>query len=251
MKHVAIAGATDGIGLALALEYARRGWRVGLLGRDPEKLAAAVAAARAQSPGETVLGVRWDATEAAAAARALAEVTRGLGQVDLLVYNAGLLIRADDAAGRAAAAERMMEVNVIGAIRLLEHAAEYMVAAGRGRLAVIGSVAADRGRKGYPAYSASKAAIETYLEGLRHRLHGTGVGVSTVKPGFVRTKMLVGGHGVVPAFPPSQEPDAAARSIVRGLDRGREVFYVPGWWRWIGLAMKLMPRFLFKRIAPA
>jgi short-subunit dehydrogenase len=248
VKHVAIAGATDGIGLALAVEYARRGWRVGLLGRDERRLDAAVERVRAVTPGETVAGVRWDAADPADAGRAFAEVARALGQVDLLVYVAGLMLDGESADERADAAARMMEVNATGAIRLLEHAAGYMVAAGRGRLAAVGSIAGDRGRKGNPAYAASKAALDAYLEGLRHRLQGSGVGVSTVKPGFVRTRMLPEGAR---SFPPAIAAPDAARRIASGLLRGRDVFYVPGWWALISWALRLTPRFLFKRIAPA
>ena len=248
MKHVAIAGATDGIGLALAVEYARLGWRVGLLGRDARRVEAAVAAARGATPGEIVVGVRWDATDPADAGRAFADVARGLGQVDVLVYVAGLMLTGTSPEERGDAAARMMEVNATGAIRLLEHAAEYMATAGRGRLAGVGSVAGDRRRKGNPAYAASKAALDAYLEGLRHRLQGTGVGVSTVKPGFVRTRMLPSGAR---AFPPAIAASDAARRIVRGLERGRDVFYVPGWWALVSWALRLTPRVLFKRIAPA
>jgi short-subunit dehydrogenase len=248
VKHVAIAGATDGIGLALALEYARREWKVGLLGRDQARLDAAVAAVRAAAPEQTVVGVRWNATEPSDARRAFDEVARSLGQVDLLVYVAGLQLTGDGPDERADAAARMLDVNVIGAIRLLEHAAEYMKAVGRGRLAAVGSIAGDRGRKGNPAYAASKAALDAYLEGLRHRLHGTGVGVSTVKPGFVRTRMLPQGAG---AFPPAVASEVAARRIARGLSLGRDVFYVPAWWALISWALRITPRFLYKRIAPA
>ena len=247
MKHVALAGATNGIGMALALEYARRGWRVALLGRDPAALAEAVLAAQSVSPGEMVVGVPWDATDPDRAGPAFDEAARALGQIDLLVYVAGLLLTGGDAGRRGDDAARMMEVNVTGAIRLLEHGAEYMKAAGRGRLAAVGSIAGDRGRKGNPAYGASKAALDAYLEGMRHRLQGTGVGVSTVKPGFVRTRML---PEDAPAFPPAITAEAAARRIVRGLSRGRDVFYVPAWWALISWGLRLTPRFIFKRLAP-
>ena len=247
MKHVALAGATHGIGLALAIEYARRGWRVAVLGRDPADLAAAVAAARSASAGEMVVGVLWDATDPGRSGPAFDEAARALGQVDLLVYVAGLLLSGGDAKRLGEDAARMMEVNVTGAIRLLEHGAEYMKAAGRGRLAAVGSIAGDRGRKGNPAYGASKAALDAYLEGLRHRLHGSGVGVSTVKPGFVRTRML---PATAPSFPPAISAEDAARRIARGLARGRDVFYVPAWWALVSWVLRMMPRFLFKRLAP-
>ena len=247
MKHVVLAGATDGIGLALAREYAQGGWRVALLGRDPARLDAAVSAARSVSSGETVVGVAWDAVDPDRAGPAFGEAAGALGQVDLFVYVAGLHLTGEGPEGRGEAASRMMEVNVTGAMRLLEHAAEYMGAAGRGRLAGVGSISGDRGRKGHPAYGASKVALETYLEALRHRLHGTGVGVSTVKPGFVRTRML---REDAPAFPPAISAEDAARRIARRLERGREVFYVPAWWALVSYALRLSPRFLYKRLAP-
>jgi short-subunit dehydrogenase len=220
---------------------------VALLGRDPDRLEGAVASARAVSPGGQVVGVLWDATDARRAGPALDEAALALGQIDLLVYVAGLLIGGGDPNRRGEAAAEMMDVNALGAIRLIEHAADYMVVAGRGRIAAVGSIAGDRGRKGNPAYGASKAALDAYLEGLRHRLHGTGVGVSTVKPGFVKTRMLPKEQR---AFPPAITADDAARRIARGLERGRDVFYVPGWWRLVSCALRATPRPLFKRIAP-
>jgi short-subunit dehydrogenase len=199
------------------------------------------------SPGESVVGVLWDATEPRRAGPALEAAALALGQIDLLVYVAGLLLGGGDPDRRAAAAAEMMEVNVLGAVRLIEHAADYMVLAGRGRIAAVGSIAGDRGRKGNPAYGASKAALDAYLEGLRHRLYGTGVGVSTIKPGFVRTRMLPKEQK---AFPPAISAEDAARAIVRGLGRGRDVFYVPRWWALFSWALRATPRSLFKRIAP-
>lgn len=247
VRHVVVAGATDGIGRALAIEYARRGWRVALLGRDPARLEAAVAEARGASPGELVTGVAWDATDAARAAPALEEAARALGQIDLLLYVAGAMHAGATAAERADGAARMIDVNLTGAVRLLEHAADYMVAAGRGRIVGVGSIAGDRVRKGNPAYGASKAGLHAYLEGLRHRLHGTGVAVSTIKPGWVRTRMLPEGG---PRFPPAVTAEAAARLVARGLERGREVFSVPRWWGLVSLGLRATPRFLYKRIAP-
>ncbi|HSR41264.1 MAG TPA: SDR family NAD(P)-dependent oxidoreductase, partial [Longimicrobiales bacterium] len=134
-----------------------------------------------------------------------------------------------------------------GAIHVLERAADYFEAAGGGRIAAIGSVAGDRGRRGHPVYGASKAALHQYLEGLRHRLHGSGVGVTTVKPGWVRTRMLgeeaAGSRLAV-------DVDRAAEDVIRGLRQGRDVFYVPWWWGTVALALRVMPRTVYKRIAP-
>lgn len=245
MRHVLLVGATDGIGLALAREYLARRWRVAVLGRDPEKLDRVVRQLRSEAPRADLSGVVCDVTDAERVEPAFEEALRALGQLDLMLYCAGIMATGRTAGERANAARAMLDVNATGAARFLELGAAYLAAAGRGHLAGLGSVAGDRGRRGNPGYGASKAALHTYLEGLRHRLHGSGVTVSTVKPGWVRTRMLGEDR------PAAISPESAAAKIADGLERGREVFYVPAWWRAVGLALRWMPSFLFKRIGPA
>lgn len=246
MKHVLIVGATDGIGLALVRHYLASRWRVGMMGRDPDKLSRVGDQLRRSWTDVELAPVECDVANAERIAPAFEEALRSLGQLDLLIYCAGIMESGRSGIERAEAARRMFAVNTLGAVHFLELGADYMVAAGRGQLAAVGSVAGDRGRRGNPGYCSSKAGLHSYLEGLRHRLHGTGVAVATVKPGFVRTRMLDGAdpHGTI-------EPAAAARKIARGLERGRDVFYVPGWWRAVALGLRAMPGALFKRIGPA
>lgn len=241
MRHVVLVGATHGIGLALAEAFVERSWRVGLVGRSPARVEEAVARLRDGYPGSLVEGAVLDVTRREDVAPALDALVVALGQVDLVVYCAGVM--EDGPRG----ARRMLDVNVLGAVDVLEWGAARLVEAGEGRLAAIGSVAGDRGRKGNPVYGASKAALHQYLEGLRHRLHPRGVGVSTIVPGWVRTRML----GDVPGFPPSVSAARAARLIVAGLEAGRDVFYVPRWWWLVSQLLQTLPRFLFKRVAPS
>lgn len=248
MKHVVLVGATDGIGRALASAYLRRGWRVGILGRSPEKLDRVMAELRAEEPEGMVRGVACDVREPERVAEAFDEILRRLGQMDLLVYCAGTMPPwGEELEERLEGVRPTLEVNVTGAVHVLERAADYFRAAGRGRVAALGSVAGERGRKGHPVYGASKAALHQYLEGLRHRLHPRGVGVTTVKPGWVRTRMLGDAAARSPA---AVEPERAAEAIVRGLERGRDVFYVPWWWGLVALGLRLAPRWLFKRFGP-
>lgn len=240
MKHVVLVGATDGIGYALAEAYLQRSWRVGVLGRSAPKLEGVVERLRDGVPGGLVVGGVLDVTRPERIAPALEAVITGLGQMDLLIYCAGVMSDGPKAA------QRMIDVNVRGAVDVLEWGAAHLSESGRGRIAAIGSVAGDRGRKGNPVYGATKAALHQYLEGARHRLHGRGVGVSTIKPGWVRTRML----GDVPGFPPSIAASKAAEIIIRNLDRDRDSFYVPAWWGAVSLALRATPRFLFKRMAP-
>lgn len=247
MKHVVLVGATDGIGRALAHHFAEQGWRVGVLGRDPGKLERVADSVRERAPGVPLAATAvCDVTDHQRIAPALDQLLGDLGQMDLLVYCAGVMESGDSPARRASAARKMFAVNVDGAIHVLELAADYFEDAGRGHVAALGSVAGDRGRKGNPSYCASKAALHTYLEGLRHRLHGTGVAVSTVKPGWVKTRMLEDHQK-----PGAVSPEVAARKIAAGLAKGREEFYVPGWWRLVAAAIRWTPSFLFKRVGPA
>jgi short-subunit dehydrogenase len=240
MRHVVIVGATDGIGLALAREYAARSWRVAVVGRAPGKVQEVVASLGAEHPAGSVVGQVLDVTRRDAVAPALEAALEALGQMDLLVYVAGVLGHGP------AAAEEMLRVNTLGAMDVMEWGADYFVQAGGGHLVAVGSIAGDRGRKSNPAYAASKAALHEYLEGLRARLHASRVKVTTIKPGWVRTRML----GEVPAFPPAISPAKAARIMRRGIERGRDAFYVPAWWGLISLVLRAMPRALFKRVAP-
>lgn len=248
MKRVVLVGATDGIGRALAREYLERGWWVGVVGRDAHKLERVVGRLRTEVAGGVVEGAVCDVADPEAVGPAFEAIVQALGQVDLLVYCAGVMPPEHDLRSRLEAVSSILDVNVEGAVRWLELGAEHMRAVGRGRLAAIGSMAGERGRKGAPAYGASKAALHEYLEGLRHRLHGTGIGVSTAKPGWVKTRMLPASSS---GSPLAIDAERAARIIADRLARGSESFFVPRWWGLIALGLRLTPRFLYKRIAPA
>jgi len=247
MKRVIVVGATDGLGKALAAEYASRGFWVSLVGRSPEKLAAVAAELRSRFPDATVATVVCDLREAARLEPAFREAVSSIGHCDVFLYNAGVMFHGDGKTAEPDRDRETMDVNATAGVVLLGLAANYCRAAGSGQIAGISSIAGDRGRKGNPAYNASKAALTTYLEGLRNRLHSSGVTVSTVKPGFVGTKMTAGKKGLFWVV----SPEEAARTIADRLDRRHEVFYVYRRWALLGLSLHHVPRFLFKRFGPA
>jgi short-subunit dehydrogenase len=246
VKRVVLVGATDGLGRALAAEYASRGGWVTILGRSPAKLDALVAELAARHPAATVRGVVCDLLDAGRIEPAFREALEASGHCDLFLYNAGIMPSGDGITSDPRSDAETMNVNAVAAVRMLGLAANYFRAAGRGHLAAISSIAGDRGRRGNPAYNASKAALTTFLEGLRNRLFPFGVTVSTVKPGFLDTKMLEGRPNVFWAAPPG----VAARTIADRLERRHEVFYVYRRWALFGLALHHVPRFVFKRIGP-
>jgi short-subunit dehydrogenase len=145
-----------------------------------------------------------------------------------------------DAARRAA----MLHANFTGTIELCEAARRRLVARGGGTLCVFSSVAGERARKPVVLYGATKAGLSYYLDGIDLRDRGKGLHVITVKPGFVRTAMTQG----LPAPPFAGEPDAVARHVVRAIDAGRRVVYVPPIWRFVMLAVRLLPRQVLRRV---
>ena len=140
-----------------------------------------------------------------------------------------------------------MQVNAVAAVCILGLAANYFGAARRGHLAAISSIAGDRGRKGNPAYNASKAALTTFLEGLRNRLFPLGVTVSTVKPGFLDTRMLDGRKGLLwvvarrrGGADDRRPPGEASRGLLRAPPLGPSRSRAPS----------RAARSVFKRIGP-
>jgi len=246
VKRVVLVGGTDGLGRALAAEYASRGSWVTVLGRSREKLDSLVASLSARFPAATVRGVVCDLADEARIEPAFREAIEATGHCDLFLYNAGVMHGGDGVTCEPERDAEMMTVNAAAAVRMLGLAANYFRAARRGQIAAISSIAGDRGRKGNPAYNASKAALTTYLEGIRNRLFPFGVKVSTVKPGFVGTRMLDGRKGLFWVVP----PEKAARIVADRLEKGHEVFYVYRRWGLFGLVIRHVPRFLFKRLGP-
>ena len=246
VKRVVIVGATDGLGKALAAEYASRGSWVGLVGRGAEKLEGVRAEIADRYPDATVTAVVCDLRDRELIAPAFRNAVASVGHCDLFLYNAGVMFHGDGLTAEPAKDRETMEVNAVAAVEMLGLAANYFREARRGQIAAIASIAGDRGRSGNPAYNASKAALTTYLEGLRNRLFRFGVTVSTVKPGFVGTKMTAAKPGLFWVAPPEE----AARIIADRLERRHEVFYVYRRWGLFGLALRHIPRFIFKRLGP-
>ncbi len=145
-----------------------------------------------------------------------------------------------------AAARCAIDVNFTSAVSILNLVAEHLAAQKSGFIAAISSVAGDRGRQSNYTYGAAKAALTTYLQGLRNRLHPLGVQVLTVKPGFVDTPMT---HGILrPDSPLVASRERVARDIDRALCRRRNVIYTPWYWWAVMTIIRSIPEFVFKRL---
>jgi short-subunit dehydrogenase len=242
-RVAAITGASRGIGRALALEIARRGTAVALLATRQDLLREV--AAEIERGGGRALPLRCDVRSREEVSGAIASAGRELGPVDLLIASAGIGRPVSALRFDAAEAEEMIRVNLLGLLYAVEAVLPGMLAAGRGRIVGISSLASFRGFADSSVYCASKAALNVQLEGLRVELAPRGIGVTTVLPGFVRTDMTARNAFRMPFL---IGPEEAARKIVRAVERGRRVASFP-WpaalFVWIA---KRTPNAIFDRV---
>jgi short-subunit dehydrogenase len=244
MPTVLLTGAAHGIGQATVMALARRGAPLGLIDRDGPALAAL--AQELQDMGATIAEAVADVTDRDAIRRAVATITARIGPIEVLVACAGigtltLVPNLDTAMLR-----QTLDVNVLGVAHSIEAVLPGMIARGRGHIVGVASVAGYRGFPWMISYSASKAALIAYLEALRPGLSRRGVTVTTVCPGFVRTRLSV--H--VPYRRPVKmiEPEEAARHLVRAVERRPRNCVFP-WDMRVGLAiLKYMPDPFFDRL---
>ena len=240
-RRVFVTGASSGIGAARARHYAAEGRILGLAARRTELLSDLAA----QLPGEvSVYGL--DVGDRDALARAAADFSARFGAPDLVIANAGVSVGTrGESLEDVAALLQLLEVNVAGLAATLAAFAPAMRAAGRGTLAGIASVAGFRGLPGAGAYSASKAAAIAWLESLRAELHGSGVAVVTICPGFIDTPMTRGNPYRMPFLLPADE---AARRIARAIAARRRLAVIPWQMALAATLLRALPRPLYDRI---
>ncbi len=224
-----ITGGGGGLGRAMALELARRGARVAVSGRREAELRAVVAEIAAL--GRPAFAVPCDVTDEAAVERAVAEVVGHLGRLDVVIANAGFSVAGRVEKVTAAEWRRQLEVNVVGAAITAKCAIPHLKAT-RGRLALVGSVAALALFPGFAPYQASKAAVLALGRTLAMELAPDGVSVTTLQPGFVATDIArVDNEGRLDPSRADKRPAAlmweaepAARRMVDAIER-RKVEY--------------------------
>jgi short-subunit dehydrogenase len=241
--RVAIFGATSGIAAAVARRYAEKGACLVLIGRNQESLEAAAADLKVRGATEvevqeTDLARTADLPAAAAAAWARFD---GL---DLALIAYGTLPDQQEVEADFAKAEQALVLNLLSPLLLCGELARRFEAGKNGSLAVISSVAGDRGRKSNYVYGAAKGGLQRYLEGLRHRLFAAGVQVLDIRPGFVSTKMTAHLPQKGPLW---ASPDQVAADIIGAVHKRKEVLYTPWFWRWVMMGVRNVPRPLFHR----
>lgn len=242
---VAILGATKGMGRALARKLAARGDTLFLLGRDLDDLARSAADLGVRAGGAPPGTARCDLEDPATFGPSLAAAEAALEGLDTVVVTAGIQAPQDDLERDPALAARVLEVDFTNTVLFCEEARRRLLARGGGTLCVFSSVAGERGRKPVILYGAAKAGLTRYLEGIDHKFRGAGLRTVCVKPGFVKTGLTAG----LKPPPFAGEPDEVADLVVRAIDRGSPVVYAPRMWQPVMLAIRLLPRFVMRRIA--
>jgi decaprenylphospho-beta-D-erythro-pentofuranosid-2-ulose 2-reductase len=241
--RVAIFGATSGIATAVARRLAASGASLVLVGRDSEAVAAASRDLKVRGAAATVeIGADLALTDRLG--DIAAEAWNAFAGLDVALIAYGTLPDQAEIEAEPQAVAPMLELNFVSPAVLALHLAGRFEAQGAGVLAVITSVAGDRGRKSNYLYGAAKGGLQRLLEGLRHRLHAAGVQVLDIRPGFVATRMT---DHLPRGGPLWAEPDKVAGDIVRAIERRRAVLYTPWFWRVILAIVRALPRPLFHR----
>lgn len=245
IRRAIVIGASSGIGAALVGELVRHGYAVAALARRLDELQQVCAEANRHASGAIAVAYGHDVTETDEVPALFREIVQELGGLDLIVYVAGIQPQVAPGEYNFEKDADMVQVNLLGAMAWLNLAAERFHHTRQGHIVGVSSVSGDRGRSAFPAYHTSKGALSIYLESLRNRLSRRGVTVTTIKPGFVETRLLANAENPMWAISPQ---DAAAQ-IRQAVDAGKQVAYVPARWRWIMLVIIHIPSFIFRRLS--
>jgi short-subunit dehydrogenase len=242
--RIVVIGATSTIAEhCCRLWVARGACDLVLVARDAAKAGRVAADLRVRSPASTIDVIETDFLDAAAIGRLAGETAAR--PVDVVLIAHGVLPDQSLCENDLLVCRDTLEVNAVSPALFAEAFAGRFAKAGHGTIAIIGSVAGDRGRKANYTYGASKGLVERYAEGLDHRFAGTGVHIVLIKPGPTDTPMTAAHRASGRRLASVEE---VARAMVRGIDAKRPVVHAPARWALIMLVVRLLPRFIFNRL---
>jgi decaprenylphospho-beta-D-erythro-pentofuranosid-2-ulose 2-reductase len=241
MPNVLILGAGSDMAVAIARKFAADGFGIQLAARNINRL----------KPLQSDLAIRFNSTcslhefdaERPDTHDAFLNTLPSLPDVSISVF--GFLGDQQKAESDWEECHRILQVNFVGAVSILNRIAEKYIAGGHGTIVGISSVAGERGRKSNYLYGSAKAGFTAYLSGLRNRLFSKGIHVLTVQPGFVYTKMTE--HLTLPA-PLTATPEQVAAAIATAVRKKKNIIYVKWFWRWIMLVIRCIPEPVFKKM---
>jgi decaprenylphospho-beta-D-erythro-pentofuranosid-2-ulose 2-reductase len=244
MRRLVIFGGTSAIAEATAREFARRGDAIFLIGRSQERLQAIADDLKIRGASNVEVAAQ-DLRDLSACSALLDRADHALGGLDAALIAHGTLSDQKACEGSAELMAGEFQTNAMSVMIACTHLANRFELQKRGVIAVISSVAGDRGRRSNYVYGSAKAAVTAFTSGLRQRLRPSGVFVVTIKPGFVDTPMTAAfKKGALWASPAS-----VAKDIVRAMIKGTPVIYTPGFWRPIMWIIRSIPEFVFRRLS--
>jgi len=238
---VIILGATAGLAMPVARILADQGAQLFLVARNAEKLAVVAADLQVRGAAFVATAVA-DLDDTAAHPALLTQAVNALGGCDVAFIAHGVLGDNEKLCTDFAEAGAMLQTNLVSPISLCTWLSQYFVSRHSGVLAVISSVAGDRGRAANVIYGASKAGLSAYLDGLRNRIDREGVTVLTIKPGPVDTAMTA--HMAIK----KADVNKVAASIVKAIDAKQDNLYVPFIFQPIMFVIRNIPDRIFKKL---
>ncbi len=237
MKKAIVIGTSTGIGKALVFELHKQGYSVGLTGRNLDAMQA-IQTELGEHMSIEVLDVRNPET----AMEALKRLITKMGGLDLIVFNAGVLIANPDFEWKAE--RETTAVNVLGFQAMANVACHFFEKQGYGQIVGISSIASHRGTARSPSYNASKAFVSIYMEGLRQRYFGTKIKIIDIRPGLIDTPMTEKIRHKFWSVPAEQ----CARDILKAVKQNRKTAYVPARWWGIAQIFKIIPEFIYHNL---
>jgi decaprenylphospho-beta-D-erythro-pentofuranosid-2-ulose 2-reductase len=242
-KRILVLGATSGIAEACCRIWAARGDSLFLVARNADKLSAVAADMPTRGAAYVDSSVA-NLDDTSTHPELLAHAINSLAGLDVAFLALGVLGDQSKAERSFSHAEEILQTNFSSPVSLLTWLANYCSQRHSGTLAVLSSVAGDRGRKSNYVYGSSKAGLSAFLAGLRNRIDRDGVRVMTIKPGPVKTAMTEGMKG----NEKFADVEKVAAAIVKAIDKGQDVLYVPGIWRIIMTVIRVIPERIFKKL---
>ncbi len=242
--RVFITGASTGLGRGLALHYARQGAVLGLVARRRELLEELQGLCEQQ--GAEVHVYAQDVADTAGMGGVIQSFLASAGGADLVIANAGVGIKSGLLEGNASEVAWLMGVNVIGVTNTIVPFVPALLQQGSGTLVAIGSVAGHRALPGRAAYSASKACVKMFMDGLRMDLTGSGVHAMTLMPGFVETPLTANNPQMFFVL----DVDTAVQQMTRAIAQERGTFTFPWQMRLLSGVMKVAPEAMMRKAAP-
>lgn len=242
-SRVLVLGATSAIAIGTMRLMAPRGAHFYLVARDGEKLNAIVRDLTVRGASSVTARIA-DLNDMRLHQPLLEEAAATLGTIEMALIAHGILGTQEEAQASYFHAETILRTNFLSPVSLATWLANYFEATRQGTLAVISSVAGDRGRKSNYVYGAGKGGLNVFLDGVRNRIDRAGVQVLTIRPGFVSTPMTAHlRQGILFA-----SPQAVGRGILRAVASKKDIVYVPGFWAMIMWVVCKIPERVFKKL---